>query len=136
VRETLSHVFLLVVTFAATLAAQQSPAAPRKGGNPEAAKRTNPVAASPESVAAGRRAYTQLCANCHGASGKGDGAGASAGSQPADLTDATWDYGSSDGEIFAVIHDGTSMDMGPYGERLKEADIWNVVNYIRTLARK
>jgi len=116
-------------------AAQQSPTAPRKGGNPEAAKRTNPVAASPESIAAGKRAYTQFCANCHGPMGKGDGSGAGAGSQP-DLTDAAWDYGSSDGEIFAVIHAGTSPDMGAYGERMKETDIWNVVNYVRTLAVK
>ena len=122
-------VFLLLFTL-------QSPTAPRKGGNPEAAKRTNPVQPTPESISAGRRAYTQLCANCHGPSGKGDGSGAGAGSQPADLTDAMWDYGSSDGEIFSVIHDGTSNDMGPYGERLKETDIWNVINYIRTLAKK
>jgi len=113
----------------------QAPDAPRKGGNPEAARRTNPVAATPESIAAGRRAYTQLCAGCHGGSGRGDGSGASAGAQPADLTDAVWDYGSSDGEIFAVIRDGVSADMGPYRDRLSETDIWNVVNYIRTLRR-
>ena len=66
--------------------------------------------------------------------GKGDGSGGAAGAPPADLTDATWDYGSTDGEIFGVIHDGTSNDMGSYAERLKDADIWNIVNYIRTLA--
>ncbi len=125
-----------LVPIVGSLLLAQSSTAPRRGGNPEAARRTNPVAATPESIAAGKRAYTQLCANCHGATGKGDGAGASAGSQPADLTDATWDYGSSDGEIFSVIHDGTSNDMGPYGERLKETDIWNVINYIRTLGAK
>jgi mono/diheme cytochrome c family protein len=125
---------LAIVVSSVTFVAAQSQTAPKRGGNPEAAKRTNPVGATPESIAAGKRAYTQLCANCHGATGKGDGNGAGAGSQPADLTDAAWDYGSSDGEIFSVIHDGTSMDMGPYGERLKETDIWNVVNYIRTLA--
>ena len=127
----------VVLCFAAgvTLAAGQSATAPKKGGNPEAAKQANPVPATPESIAAGKRAYTQLCANCHGASGRGDGSGAAAGSQPADLTDAAWDYGASDGEIYAVIHDGTSADMGPYRERLKEADIWNVINFIRTLAR-
>ena len=117
-------------------AAAQAPTAPRRGGNPEAAKRVNPVAASAESVAAGRRAYNQLCANCHGATGKGDGSGGAAGAQPADLTDATWDYGSTDGEIFGVIHDGTSNDMGSYAERLKDSDIWNVVNYVRSLAVK
>jgi cbb3-type cytochrome c oxidase subunit III len=124
------------VAFGSLAAAQQSPTAPRKGGNPEAAKRTNPVAATAESIAAGKRAYTQFCANCHGPMGKGDGSGAAAGAQPPDLTDAMWDYGSSDGEIFAVIHDGTSADMGAYGERMKETDIWNVVNYVRTLAAR
>jgi len=117
-------------------AAGQAPTAPRRGGNAEAAKRVNPVAASPESIAAGRRSYNQFCANCHGSSGKGDGNGGAAGAAPADLTDATWDYGSTDGEIFGVIHDGTSNDMGSYAERLKDADIWNIVNYVRTLAKK
>ena len=125
---------LCLVSLGAFLPAQPSATAPRKGGNPDAATRANPVAASPASIAAGKRAYTQFCANCHGASGRGDGSGASAGSQPADLTDATWDYGSSDGEVFGVIRDGVSMDMGPYGERMKETDIWNVINYVRILA--
>jgi cbb3-type cytochrome c oxidase subunit III len=130
----LTVAFLLA--FGALVVAQPSPSGPRRGGNPEAAKRANPVAATPESIAAGKRAYGQLCANCHGPSGKGDGSGAGAGSQPPDLTDAMWDYGSTDGDMFAVIHDGTSTDMGAYGERLKETDIWNVVNYVRTLAAK
>jgi mono/diheme cytochrome c family protein len=110
--------------------------APRRGGNPEAAKISNPVTATPESVAAGKRAFGQFCANCHGPSGKGDGT--SGGStQPSDLTAGVWDYGSTDGEIFTVIRDGLSgKDMGGYAERLKETDIWNVVNFIRTLAQK
>src|SRR5262245_31189633 len=105
--------------------------APRKGGNPEAAKIVNPVVASADSIAAGRRAYTQLCVNCHGPSGKGDGRGAPVSAQMPDFTDAKWDYGSTDGEIFTVIHDGVSADMGPYAERLKDTDIWNVINYLR-----
>jgi mono/diheme cytochrome c family protein len=110
--------------------------APRRGGNPEAAKIKNPVAATPESVAAGKRAYGQLCANCHGPSGMGDGSNGGL-DQPSDLTDGVWDFGSTDGEIFTVIRDGLSgKDMGGYAERLKEADIWNVVNFIRTLAQK
>jgi mono/diheme cytochrome c family protein len=120
----------------ALAAAGQAPGAPRRGGNPEAAKRVNPVPSSPESVAAGRRSYSQYCANCHGSTGRGDGSGGATGAPPADLTDAVWDYGSTDGEIFGVIHDGTSNEMGSYAERLKDADIWNIVNYIRTLALK
>ena len=139
---------LAVVAFAASLlvalesavatgqAGREGGTAPRRGGNPEAAKIKNPVAATPESVAAGKRAYGQLCANCHGPSGMGDGSNGGL-DQPSDLTDGVWDFGSTDGEIFTVIRDGLSgKDMGGYAERLKETDIWNVVNFIRTLAQK
>jgi len=107
---------------------------PRRGGNPNAAKRANPVPRSPASVEAGRRTYQRLCARCHGIAGKGDGGGAGAGGQPADLTDATWEFGSTDGEIFSVIREGTSADMESYAEQLPETEIWNLVNFIRTLA--
>ena len=43
---------------------------PRRGGNPNAAKRANPVPRSPASVEAGRRTYQRLCARCHGIAGK------------------------------------------------------------------
>ena len=107
----------------------------RKGGNPDAAKLANPVPVSAESVAAGKRSYQRLCTRCHGPEGKGDGTAAT-GAQPPDLTDAKWDFGGSDGEIFAAIHDGTSADMDGYAARLSDAEIWNVVNYLRTLAAK
>jgi cytochrome c oxidase cbb3-type subunit 3 len=112
----------------------QSPAAPKKGGNPEAAKIKNPVAASADSTAAGKRVYTRMCSRCHGPEGKGDGTAATA--PVPDLTDAKWDYGGSDGEIFAVVHDGVSADMDGYAARLSDTDIWNVVNYVRSVAAK
>lgn len=122
--------FLTAIIYAASLAgaAAQAP----KGGNPEAAKLENPVAKTPESVAAGRKVYQRLCIRCHGAEGKGDG-GAAGAVPPSDLTDDTWDHGSSDGEIFTTIHDGTSADMEGYAQRISDTDIWNVVNYIRAL---
>jgi mono/diheme cytochrome c family protein len=113
----------------------QSVPAPRKGGNPEAAKVKNPVAASVESAAAGRRAYLRLCVRCHGPEGKGDGEAATGG-PPSDLTGSRWTFGSTDGDLFSVIHDGTSQDMAGYAERMSDTDIWNVVNYIRTLSRQ
>jgi mono/diheme cytochrome c family protein len=112
----------------------QASTAPRKGGNPEAAKITNPVAASAESTAAGKRVYTRMCGRCHGPEGKGDGTAAT--SSVPDITDAQWDYGGSDGEIFAVIHDGVSADMDGYAARLSDTDIWNVVNFVRSVAAK
>jgi mono/diheme cytochrome c family protein len=124
---------LASVVSVAALAAQ-SATAPRKGGNPEAAKAKNPVAASADSIAAGKRTYLRMCGKCHGPEGKGDGE-AAVGAQPADLTGAKLDYGSSDGEIYFAIHDGTSKDMEGYGERLQPNDIWNVVNYLKSLRK-
>ena len=123
------------VVLVAQTATHPTTTAPRRGGNPEAASLQNPVAATPESIGAGKRFYTQLCANCHGPVGKGDGTTAGA-DQPSDLTDGVWDYGASDGEMFAVIHDGlTGKDMGGYAGRLSDNDIWHVVNFMRTLSR-
>ena len=118
----------------AVVALLQSPTAPKKGGNPEAARVKNPVAMSPESTAAGKRVYTRMCGRCHGAEGKGDGTAATA--PVPDLSDGKWDYGGSDGEIFSVIHDGVSTDMDGYAARLSDTDIWNVVNFVRSVAAK
>ncbi len=106
---------------------------PKRGGNAVASKVTNPVAATAASIAAGRKTYTLLCSRCHGPAGKGDGGGAGAGGQPADFTDDVWEFGSSDGEIFAAIAEGTSADMESYAERIPSTEIWNLVNYLRSL---
>ena len=124
-----------LVLVALAVALTQPPGLARRGGNPEAAKVQNPVPANAASAAAGKRSYQRLCSRCHGAEGKGDGTG-SAGAQPSDLTDPQWDFGGSDGEIFAAIHDGTSEEMAGYASRLSDAEIWNLVNYLRTLSPK
>jgi len=77
---------LKIVVSIIVAALLQSPAAPKKGGNPEAAKVKNPVAASAESTSAGKRVYTRMCSRCHGPEGKGDGTAATA--PVPDLTDA------------------------------------------------
>lgn len=110
-----------------------SATSPRKGGNPDAARLTSPVADSPDARAAGRRTYQRLCSRCHGVEGKGDGGGAGAGGQPADFTDAAWIFGGSPGEIFTVLRDGTSADMESYAERISETEMWQLVRYIKSL---
>ena len=106
-------------------------------GNPEAAKVKNPEAATPESVAAGKRVFTQKCASCHGTNGEG-GPGNDLIPAAPSLVDDKWDHGSTDGEIFDVIKNGVppELNMTPWGEILKEADMWNVVNYVRSIATK
>jgi mono/diheme cytochrome c family protein len=110
-----------------------TPTTPRRGGNPNAARLINPAPRSPESIAAGRRTYQRLCSRCHGDFGKGDGGGAGAGGQPADLTDETWDFGDTDGEIFSAIKEGTSADMESYADQIPEGEIWNLVNFVRSI---
>ena len=38
--------------------------------------------------------------------------------------------------MFAVIHDGVSADMDGYAARLSDTDIWNVVNFVKSVAAK
>ena len=127
----------LAIYAAASIAAAQSTSPTgfaKKGGDPVAAKMKNPVAATAASLAAGKRSYQRLCEKCHDPDGTGNGT-AITEKQPQDLTDTTWEFGSSDGEMFAAIHDGTSKDMEGYKERMTDTEIWNVVNYVRSLAK-
>src|SRR5215471_18838404 len=106
-------------------------------GNPDAAKVKNPVAATAASIAAGKQLYTRNCASCHGANGEG-GPGNDLIPAAPNLVDEKWDHGSTDGEIFDVIKNGIAPDfnMTPFKNKLKDDDIWNVINYIRSLAKK
>jgi len=105
-------------------------------GNPEAAKIKNPVVAGSASIAAGKQSF-RLCASCHGINAEG-GPGNDLIPAAPDLTDDQWDHGSSDGEIFDVIKNGVAPDfnMVPFKDKLKDEEIWNVVNYLRSIAKK
>jgi mono/diheme cytochrome c family protein len=115
-----------------------SAGAQNPGGSAEGKKLKNAVPATAESIAAGKALYQKNCRFCHGPEAKGDGPLAPKGTHPADLTDVKWDRGSTDGEIFLVLRDGAGPDfkMKGYKGRMSEKDMWNVVNYIRSLAPK
>jgi len=106
-------------------------------GNAGAAQLKNPVAATPDSVGEGKRIYQRFCASCHGANAEG-GAGNDLIPAAPDLTDKEWKHGSTDGEIFDVIKNGVPPDLNmiPFGDQLKDTDIWNVVNYLKSVAKK
>ena len=98
----------------------------------------NPVPATAASVQAGRNVFFRNCATCHGTTGLGNGKMAPEGTKPSNFTDAKWDHGSTDGEVFVVVRDGVGpkFDMSGFGETLSEQDMWNVVNFIRTFSVK
>jgi len=108
------------------------------GGNPEAKKMKNAVPSSAESIAAGKALYTRNCRFCHGDDAKGNGQMAPKDTHPSDLTDAKWDRGDSDGEIFVVLRDGAGPDfkMKGYKGRMSDTDMWNVINYLRSVGPK
>lgn len=137
VRSRAALVLGITVTAAVWLAgstgARQGSHPPQAHRHPEAMKIKNPVPNDEASITEGKKIFSRYCAACHGPGAKGDGSMALAGGTPSDLTDDVWDHGSSDGEIFVVIRDGTTSDMESYKDRLTEKQIWNLVNYIRSV---
>ena len=75
------------------------------GGREAEESRSTPT---PRPIAAGKQLYDKQCASCHGDTGKGDGkmAARTLNPKPANLADADWKHGSTDGEIFTLIRDG------------------------------
>ncbi len=103
--------------------------------SPADAARTNPVKPSEESLAKGKRMYGYDCAMCHGKDGDGKGDMASDMKNVTDFTNPDAMKNRSDGELFHAIRNGKG-DMPPEGDRAKDDDIWNMVNYIRSLAKR
>jgi mono/diheme cytochrome c family protein len=99
------------------------------------ARKRNPVAASQSSLAAGQKIYVKRCVACHGKTGNGDGPDAAdLGIHPAKLSDPSIRE-ETDGELFWKITVG-KKPMPSYGTRLSPTDRWNVINYLRSLARR
>jgi mono/diheme cytochrome c family protein len=101
----------------------------------EDAQKENPVKPSPESLAKGKKTYAIDCAMCHGENGDGKGDMSDTVKNITDFTAPDAMKNRTDGELFYVIRKGKG-EMPPEGERAKNDDIWNLVNYIRSLKKK
>jgi mono/diheme cytochrome c family protein len=130
-------VLVLALVIAASLSAQ------KKGGDPKLKAIKNPVASTAASITAGRAVYGKQCRHCHGLRGLGDGSLAPKNPSPPNLTDAKWEFGDSDGEIFTLIFNGAPApkpgvpsEMKGMKGTLAVKDVWNVVNFLRTLGPK
>jgi mono/diheme cytochrome c family protein len=132
----MGRVLTLLIVGCAVLSLSVSLTAQKKGGDPKLAALKNPVAANVASIKAGQGLYAKNCRHCHGLRGKGDGPLAPKSPRPADLTDAKWEHGASDGEIYTLILNGAPAPMtemkGMKGT-LTPTQIWQVVNYIRSI---
>jgi cbb3-type cytochrome c oxidase subunit III len=122
-RATRRSCFLAMVLGAAAGAAAQ-PGVP--AANPEPYTRAT--------IARGKTLFLQNCQDCHGEDGKAQG---SAIAMAADLTSPqVWKYGQNDAQLFQNIRNGAGDNMpafGPLGPGLKDQEIWDLVNFIRSL---
>lgn len=138
----------ILVATAGVYAAQQNPPT-EKPKEPDAAatapdtakpapvdEKKNPVKPSPEGLAAAKKVFGYDCAMCHGELGDGKGDLVSSMDlklkdwrEPGSLADMT------DGEMFDVIAKGKGKMPGE-GERVAPERVWNLVNYVRSFAKK
>ena len=134
----LSAFFLVALALSAQPASTSTPQmTPTYAAIPvEATKQPNPVKATPESIARAKKWWTLDCAMCHGKDG--DGKGETAKDMKlaiADFTDPATLKDRTDGEIFYIIKNG-HKDMPAEGQRVKTEQNWDLVNYVRSLAKK
>jgi mono/diheme cytochrome c family protein len=112
--------FASLLVVAAAPAAQQNPA-------PAA----NPVPYAPAAIARGKTYFLQNSQTCHDEDGR---ARSAAVAIAADLTDPDrWKFGTSDPQLFKTIKNGAADAMPPFATDLKDEQIWDVVNFIRSI---
>ena len=95
-------------------------------------------------VGRGKQLYQYYCAACHGIEGTGTGRNApyleQMGRAPRDHTDLWYMNRLSDAELYRAISEGKRRDGEPpfmpwWGFTLTPEDIWNLVAFIRDLAK-
>lgn len=119
------------------LFAQQDQAPPKPAPpSADARNQGNPVKPTSDSLAKGKKMYDIDCAMCHGKDG--DGKGDLAADMKPKVTDFTSadEMGSvTDTQLFKIIKEGKGQ-MPPEGDRVKTDELWNMVNYVRSFAKK
>ncbi len=107
------------------------------GIGPEYAGKRNPLPASAEVLAEGRKFYEQTCGVCHGRFGRGDGpAGKGLNPPPADLTWVVHRPFASDGYLDWSVNEGGQQfgtAMPAYKGRMPQEQIWAIIRYLQSL---
>ena len=131
-RKSLLVVFFALIALSIAFAVWQS----REWVVPEEAKKLkNPLAPTEATLASGRAVYLDKCAECHGETGRGDGPQARMyDPAPGNLTDTHHMSTRMDGELFYQISEG-HRPMPAFKKRLSEEQRWQLVLFVRSLAR-
>jgi len=128
---TLATVFILLFSTAALIG---QAASSNSCSNPaEVAKMVNPVKPNGESLAQGKKYYGYDCAMCHGVTGNGKGEVDNGDKMP-DFSDAAAMKDVTDGQMFCALKTGHGK-MPQENIRQTPNELWNLVNYVRSLAK-
>ncbi len=106
----------------------------RKNAPASAKKLKNPLTATDENIAAGRKLFTQNCASCHGEDGKSQTDIVKAMKvKPTDLTGKAM-QGITDGEIYWVVTNGIkSAKMPAFKSKASDEERWQMTLYVKHL---
>ena len=100
----------------------------------KAAFTSNPIPKSAESIARGKSIFEHDCVVCHGPGGHGDGVAVAAlPARPKDLTKLAPPPIFPDGVIAYRIINGKNL-MPAWKGMLSDNDVWDLINFIRSLA--
>ena len=101
-----------------------------------APKVANPLARSPEAVAAGLVLFRTHCVTCHGAPGVDPTEGGASLNPPAPGLTLARVQARSDGELKWIVSNGIRMTgMPSFGASRSEAEVWQLVAALRQLPR-
>ena len=97
----------------------------------EAAQKQNPISLNQVSISGGKEIYSKNCANCHG--DKATGLSSESTRLQKDTPNLIQGLKNhTDGDFLWKIQNG-KVEMPSFIKDLSENDIWNIINYIKSL---
>ncbi|HLI63498.1 MAG TPA: c-type cytochrome [Terriglobales bacterium] len=86
----------------------------------------NPYRDQPEAIAAGRRVFLEHCAQCHGKNAEGT-------KKRPSLRTARVQQEATEGDLHWLLENGSMRYGMPSWSQLGDAQIWQVITYVRSL---
>jgi len=97
----------------------------------------NPLPASPEVIAQGRKIFESRCQRCHGKDGRGHGPEADPDHPAGNLTDRLRAAFNPDGVMFYKIWNGREAPKMPAfkNELMSREEVWTVITFAKTFRK-